>query len=252
MSNRYMDMAILVINKDNTDLGPEGQHQHSPENPWGLHHHSDGTLGGAHLHEPENPLGLHMHGINPLRSGGHLHGSEAAEYDFSSDGAHNHFNDEDAKDKLSNKKEVSPISTDVDTRPKEVVLSSIVFPESTVEELIAGLDELISKQLVAGELLDVTDCVIDENTKAIKCRASGLPNAAFIVEKGAEAGSDGKTLEKFKHLPHHTKSGSVVLPCLRNALARVNQVKPVKENASAFRKRAETHLRKHASKLLGK
>lgn len=130
MKNRYMEMAILVVNKDNEDLGPEGQHQHSPENPWGLHHHSDGTLGGSHLHEPENALGLHMHGTNPLRSGGHLHGVEAAEYDFSSDGAHGHLSDEDVKDKISDKKESTPVNKDIDVNPQQSLLASIVFGDS--------------------------------------------------------------------------------------------------------------------------
>ncbi|UCG02436.1 MAG: hypothetical protein JSW11_00290 [Candidatus Heimdallarchaeota archaeon] len=84
-----------------------------------------------------------------------------------------------------------------------------------------------------------------------------FPDAAFIVEKGAEKDDKGKTLQKYRHLPHHTQSatdpnanGTVDLPHLRNALARVNQVKPVKEGASAFRGRAKSHLQRHAKALL--
>jgi hypothetical protein len=83
------------------------------------------------------------------------------------------------------------------------------------------------------------------------------PDAAFVVEKGAEKDSDGRTLQKFRHLVHHTKNatdpmahGTVDLPHLRNALARVNQVKPIKESAANFRKRAKSHLQRHAKAVL--
>lgn len=84
-----------------------------------------------------------------------------------------------------------------------------------------------------------------------------FPDAAFVIENGAEKDEKGKTLQKYRHLPHHnkgvksaTENGSVDLPHLRNALARVNQVKPVKESVSSFRSRASSHLRRHAKTLL--
>lgn len=84
-----------------------------------------------------------------------------------------------------------------------------------------------------------------------------FPDAAFIVEKGAEKDKKGKTLQKYRHLPHHKKNvtsatdnGSIDVPHLRNALARVNQVKPVKENAATYRKRAKSHLQTHARAVL--
>lgn len=83
------------------------------------------------------------------------------------------------------------------------------------------------------------------------------PDAAFVVEKGAEKDDQGKTLQKYRHLPHHSKGvksatehTTVDLPHLRNALARVNQVKPVKESGAGFRKRASAHLNRHANALL--
>jgi len=67
-----------------------------------------------------------------------------------------------------------------------------------------------------------------------------FPDAAFIVEKGAEKAKDGKAKAEFRHLPHHeknvkssTENSSVNLSQLRNALSRVNQVKPVKEGTQA-------------------
>jgi len=84
-----------------------------------------------------------------------------------------------------------------------------------------------------------------------------FPDAAFIVEVGAEKDKNGKTLQKYRHLPHHTKNAksptensSVDIPHLRNALARVGQVSPVKEGSQKFRKRALSHLQAHARKLL--
>lgn len=85
---------------------------------------------------------------------------------------------------------------------------------------------------------------------------STFPDAAFIIETGAQKKS-GKSLQKYRHLPHHSKSatsptdnGSVDLPHLRIALARVGQVKTVKENAASYQKRAKAHLNAHARALL--
>ena len=85
-----------------------------------------------------------------------------------------------------------------------------------------------------------------------------FPDAAFIVEKGAEKNPrTGNSQSKFRHLPHHnknvkspTENSSVNIPQLRNALARVNQVKPVKENRAAYIARARRHLQRHARVLL--
>jgi len=83
------------------------------------------------------------------------------------------------------------------------------------------------------------------------------PDAAFMVEKGAQKDADGKTLQKYRHLVHHNKNATdpnqnstVDLPHLRNALARANQVKPVAEDAAGFQKRSMSHLQKHAKALL--
>lgn len=84
-----------------------------------------------------------------------------------------------------------------------------------------------------------------------------FPDAAFVVEKGAEKDEEGKTLHKYRHLPHHSKGAKVAtenttidVPHLRNALARANQVKPIKEGAASFRKRAIAHLQAHAKVVL--
>ena len=40
-----------------------GLHEHTEENPFGLHrHHAGDPLDGAHKHTPENPYGEHIHG----------------------------------------------------------------------------------------------------------------------------------------------------------------------------------------------
>lgn len=85
---------------------------------------------------------------------------------------------------------------------------------------------------------------------------ASFPDAAFIVEKGAPK-EGGKTVQKYRHLPHHNRSaksatdnGSVDLPHLRNALARVNQVKPHLESRESYISRAKSHLNAHARVLL--
>lgn len=85
-----------------------------------------------------------------------------------------------------------------------------------------------------------------------------FPDAAFVVEKGTPKDPDGNgSLQAGRKLPHHNKNvkdpnenSSVDLPHLRNALARVNQVKTKYEDSAAFIKRATVHLQKHARDLL--
>lgn len=84
-----------------------------------------------------------------------------------------------------------------------------------------------------------------------------FPDAAFIVEKGTPKDKDGRTLQNGRKLPHHTKSATdpnsnstVDLPHLRNALARVNQVKTQYEDRTSFIKRAKSHLQAHAKAVL--
>lgn len=89
--------------------------------------------------------------------------------------------------------------------------------------------------------------------RAFKAARPELPDAAFIIEIGAERNSDGTVVRKFRHLPHHTGSvksssenTSINKALLRNALARVNQVKSTKESAESYQARATRHLRRHA------
>jgi hypothetical protein len=84
-----------------------------------------------------------------------------------------------------------------------------------------------------------------------------FPDAAFIVEHGTPKDDKGRTLQQGRKLPHHNKNvtdpndnGSVDIPHLRNALARVGQVKTQYEDRTSFIKRARAHLEKHAKALL--
>jgi len=101
---------------------------------------------------------------------------------------------------------------------------------------------------------------------ADKCAEAGwgdstFNDACFIIEKGAtklpNPTSNKQYEQKFRHLPHHTKgatdgaaNNTVDIPHLRNALARVSQVKPIKEDKAGFVSRAQAHLQRHAKALL--
>jgi predicted nuclease with TOPRIM domain len=83
-----------------------------------------------------------------------------------------------------------------------------------------------------------------------------LPNASFAVIEPAY--SKGETDNKnARHLPHHNEKGggtlnqNLDLSHLRNALARMNQIKPVTDSISIedLRGKASTHLEHHKSAL---
>ena len=71
-----------------------------------------------------------------------------------------------------------------------------------------------------------------------KAFINDLPDSSFIVvEKGGKKDKDGKTVPRnLRHLPVKDAKGKIDLPHLRNALARVGQVKPVNMEKEAFLK----------------
>ena len=96
-----------------------------------------------------------------------------------------------------------------------------------------------------------------ENAKWDKKYINDLPDAAFAyIEPCYGKSTDNKNA---RHLPHHNanvknpnENSSVDIPHLRNALARVNQIKPVCQNTNRETaiKKAKAHLLKHAKALL--
>jgi len=96
--------------------------------------------------------------------------------------------------------------------------------------------------------------VLDEDrTKWTTAFINSLPNGSFAcVERAYTA---GKTADKnCRHLPFKDKAGKVDLPHLRNAFARVNQIKPVYKGDGAESKetlvaRAQSTLNKYRNLL---
>lgn len=74
-----------------------------------------------------------------------------------------------------------------------------------------------------------------------------LPNSAFAVIEPAYSSGDTDD-KRARHLPHHGKGGGIDEPHLRNALARMNQIKPITDSISTedLRAKASRHLIVHA------
>jgi len=82
---------------------------------------------------------------------------------------------------------------------------------------------------------------------------NSLPDSAFVIIEPAY--KEGKTKDKnARHLPYKDKNGRVDLDHLRNALARVNQIKAVTGSmiTAELRRKAAEKLKKLAEKYLGK
>jgi HK97 family phage prohead protease len=75
---------------------------------------------------------------------------------------------------------------------------------------------------------------------------NNLPDSAFaVILPGGKKDSDGKTVPRsLRKLPHHDADGSVDLPHLRNALARLPQT----DLPAAAKEAADQHLDAHAQK----
>ncbi len=102
----------------------------------------------------------------------------------------------------------------------------------------------------AGFEIAASEGIMDENqlgsaADMTAAEINNLPDSAFaLVENCYGKTSDDKNA---RHLPHHNADGSINLPHLRNALARVNQIKPVcpNENQADMVATARAHLEKH-------
>jgi len=78
-----------------------------------------------------------------------------------------------------------------------------------------------------------------------------LPDEAFaLIEPGGEKDEEGKTVPRtLRHLPHHKPDGSIDLPHLRNAMARVTHIKPANMSKREAVQKAHDHLLKHYKEL---
>lgn len=94
------------------------------------------------------------------------------------------------------------------------------------------------------------DKELEEGAKWTTKFINSLPNSSFAVIEPAYL--EGKTDNKnARHLPFKDASGKVDLPHLRNALARVNQIKPVTDSITAeeLQKKALAKLNKYRKML---
>jgi hypothetical protein len=90
---------------------------------------------------------------------------------------------------------------------------------------------------------------LEEAAKWTRAYINSLPDSAFMyIEPGYKEGED----KRARHLPYKDDTGKVDLPHLRNALARCNQIKPVRSgtNMSQMRKTACAKAQKLAKKHL--
>ena len=114
-----------------------------------------------------------------------------------------------------------------------------------------GLNNAVSRYCVDGEEWIPLGEI--DNAEWGTGYINSLPNMAFAAVESCA--SEKKTA---RHLPHHNKdvksaveNSSVDLPHLRNALARVNQIKAVCEGTDieALKRKAHKHLLTHARAL---
>lgn len=129
-----------------------------------------------------------------------------------------------------------------------VPLTRIMPVERLVESFqVKGDVKMNEKEKVsekAEEREAVGETVVVSQEKAVKEREwdtayiNDLPDSAFAVIEPAY--KQGKTKDKrARHLPYKDANGKVDLPHLRNALARMNQIKPVTDSISADELRAQ-------------
>lgn len=145
----------------------------------------------------------------------------------------------------------------VETKPTEVALE-VPKEEIKKEEVIEA--PKVSEEVVEKAKVDETpseenpklDVKVEDAEKAewTTVYINTLPNSSFAVIEPAYL--EGKTEDKnCRHLPFKNENGEVDLPHYRNALARVNQIKPVTDSISEadLRSQAAAELEKYRDLL---
>ena len=147
--------------------------------------------------------------------------------------------------------------TNVITEGKLYEVSLVLFPANELAQVqvVKGWDDWVDYCLTEFDIdLTKMDAVKREWTVAF---INSLPDAAFAVIEPAY--KRGETEDKrARHLPHHNENvkdpdekSSLDMPHFRNALARMNQIKPVTDSISTdeLRSKAEAHLNKHKKQV---
>jgi hypothetical protein len=136
----------------------------------------------------------------------------------------------------------------IEDRVKTLELDLKSFQERVYNEFTAvnaKLDTLIQTMPKGGAIVaapataSVPKTAAEWDTEYI----NDLPDSAFaVIGSGGEKDDQGKTVPRtLRHLPHHKADGSLDLPHLRNALARMNQIEP-----ASLQSEAKNHLCAHA------
>jgi len=133
-------------------------------------------------------------------------------------------------------------------------LKEIALDEGSITLFPMNQEALVES---VKSLIDRIDRLEEEKAEWTAAFINSLPDAAFAVIEPAYKNGDTED-KRARHLPHHKKGvsdpdddDSVDLPHLRNALARMNQIKPVTDSISAeeLRRKAAKHLIGHAKRL---
>lgn len=152
------------------------------------------------------------------------------------------YSEEELKDLVLTEEEVDEIlSIEVSFEEKERI------KENFGEELATLLITFPAYELLIED---------EEYARWTRTFINSLPDSSFAVIEPAYKRGETKN-KNARHLPHHGKGGggtkneNLDLPHLRNALARMNQIKPVTDSISAeeLRKKATSHLENHRSAL---
>lgn len=142
--------------------------------------------------------------------------------------------------------------------------AAFIDPRTIGREEDAQLPRRVAEMEAAlRELRDIISCLeTSESADEESYGDATFPDAAFVIEVGAprtssRGGANASTPQAYRHLPHHSRAvrspddnKTVDISHLRNALARVNQVKPKIEAREKFIARAKAHLSRHARALL--
>jgi len=136
-------------------------------------------------------------------------------------------------------------------KQSEVKMDKQEFDKLTIEQKLNLYYQFLDRELAGEEGVWDTD-----EAKWTRAFINGLSDASFAaIEPAYRSGKDKN--KNARHLPHHAAISkhsltNVDKPHLRNALARMNQIKPVTGSISAsdLQSRAKTHLVPHAKKVL--
>lgn len=133
---------------------------------------------------------------------------------------------------MSELEELRSGKTITDEKLAQVKIDTKSLLDSVKEFLAKNFNLTVNDDMSFGEMSEIVKTISIDDAVWSTAYVNTLPDSSFFhIGAGGEKDEEGKTKPRsLRHLPYKDENGKVDLPHLRNAIARVSQVKDLPED----------------------